>query len=103
MRATYNEPFDELAVDPWTLPNYCLSNQVLTPPVGSLFLQEFRRGGKVRGRGAERKHRLMQWVIKGERIGEGVIMYGSEEKEERQHLVRRLRNIFPHILYSLDA
>lgn len=45
----------------------------------------------------------MQRMIKGERLGEGVIMYGSEVKEERQHLVRRLRNIFPHILYSLDA
>lgn len=55
MRTTYNEPFDELAVDPWTLPNYSLSHQVLTPPDGSLFLQEFRRGGKVRGRGDKKE------------------------------------------------
>lgn len=33
--ATYNGPFEELAVDPWTLPHYSLSHQLLSPPDGS--------------------------------------------------------------------
>lgn len=32
--ATYNEPFEKLAVDPWPLPHYSLSHQLLSPPDG---------------------------------------------------------------------
>lgn len=56
MCATCNKPFEELAVDPWTLPHYSLSHQLLSSPDGSKLLQRgeakrIKRRREMRGRG----------------------------------------------------
>lgn len=64
MPASRNEPGEELAVDPRTLPHNGLSHQLLTPPDGSQLLQNrdtakvrsgLKRSGNVRGEGAKKK------------------------------------------------
>lgn len=47
-----NEPFEELAADPWTLPHDGLPHQPLAPPDGGELLPsraEQRRGGQETG------------------------------------------------------
>lgn len=98
VHATSNEPFDELTVDPGTLPHYRLPHQLLTPPDGRQLLRRreltTRRGVNVTGGGQTRE--LEVRPRRGEmtrREGHtSVMMSGSRRKSERRKAASSQRN-----------